>query len=107
MQKDIEKYTYRIEWSEEDHVHVARCLEFPSLSAHGDTIDKALKEIKFVVAETIKWLEETNEPIPEPLGVKKFKGHLTLRTSPEKHRELAIRSLEQGISINQFILSKL
>lgn len=107
MQKDIEKYTYRIEWSEEDQVHIARCLEFPSLSAHGDTIEKALKEIKFVVGETIKWMEEESEPIPEPLGVKKFKGHLTLRTSPEKHRELAIRSIEQGISINQFILSKL
>lgn len=37
MKNIIRKYTYRIEWSEEDGCHVARCLEFPSLSAHGDT----------------------------------------------------------------------
>ena len=40
MKNDIEKYTYRIEWSEDDHCHVARCLEFPSLSSHGDTIEE-------------------------------------------------------------------
>jgi predicted RNase H-like HicB family nuclease len=105
--KMIEKYTYRIEWSEEDQCHVARCLEFPSLAAHGDTVEKALKEIEHVVAETIKWLREENEPVPEPFGLKKFKGNLTLRIPPEKHRDIVIRSAEEGVSINQFILSKI
>lgn len=101
------KYTYRIAWSEEDGVHVARCLEFPSLSAHGKTVEKALQEIEHVVAETIKWMREEGEPVPEPLGLKKFRGHLTLRVPAEKHRELVIRSAEEGVSVNQFILSKL
>jgi len=105
--KFAEKYTYRIEWSEEDKCHVARCLEFPSLSAHGDTVEKALKEMEFVVEETIKWLVEENEPVPDPLGMKKFKGNLTLRIPPEKHRDIAMRSAEEGVSINQFILSKI
>ena len=47
----VEKYTYRIEWSEEDNVYVGRCLEFPGLSAHGNTSESALKEIKIVVNE--------------------------------------------------------
>ena len=105
--KVIEKYTYRIEWSEEDKCHVARCLEFPSLATHGDTVQEALKEIEYVVAETIKWLIEEKEPVPEPLGMKKFRGNLTLRIPPEKHRDIAIRSAEEGVSINQFILSKI
>jgi len=107
MNKVIEKYTYRIEWSEEDKTHVARCLEFPSLAAHGETAEQALYEIKKVIKETVKWLKEDNEPIPEPLGLKKFKGNLTLRVPPDIHRELAIKSAEEGVSINQFILSKL
>jgi predicted RNase H-like HicB family nuclease len=107
MESKGSKYTYRIAWSEEDGCHVARCLEFPSLSAHGDTVEAALHEIEFVVEETIQWLEEENQPIPEPLGMKKFKGHLTLRVPAEKHRELAIRSAEEGVSVNQFILSRL
>ena len=109
MEKKIspDKYTYRIEWSEEDACHVARCLEFPSLAAHGATIEIALREIERVVAQSIKWLLEEGEPVPEPLGLKKFRGNLTLRVPVEKHRELAIRSAEEGVSVNQFILSKI
>lgn len=66
----IEKYTYRIEWSEEDQIHVARCLEFPSLTAHGKTVEAALKEIKHVVTETIKSLIEENPSVPEPRSLK-------------------------------------
>ena len=104
---DAGKYTYRIEWSEEDGCHVARCLEFPSLAAHGNTADAALREIETVVAESIRWLREDGENIPEPMGLRKFKGNLTLRIPPEKHRELAIRSAEEGVSLNQFILARL
>ena len=107
MKNNIEKYTFRIEWSEEDSSHIARCLEFPSLSAHGPTPVDALHQIEFVVKETIAWMEEENEAVPEPFGLKKFKGHLTLRVPTEKHRELAIRSAEEGVSVNQFILSRL
>ena len=46
MKTDFEKYTYRVEWSEEDNTHIARCLEFPSLQAHGKTAIQALKEIE-------------------------------------------------------------
>jgi predicted HicB family RNase H-like nuclease len=107
MEHNVKKYTYRIEWSEEDSSHIARCLEFPLLAAHGKTPEKALKEIEFVVAESIKWLEEEGELVPEPLGTRKFKGNLTLRVPPDVHRQLAILSAEQGVSINQFILSRL
>ncbi len=103
----IDKYTYHVEWSEEDKIHIARCLEFASLSAHGKTMEKALKEIKIVVAATIEWLEEENETIPEPFALKKYKGNLTLRVPPDVHRQLAIKSAEQGVSINQYILSRL
>lgn len=71
MENKVERYTYHLEWSEEDGCHIARCLEFPSLAAHGDTMEKALREIQFVVAETIKWLHEEDEAIPEPIWVRK------------------------------------
>jgi predicted RNase H-like HicB family nuclease len=107
MKNNVEKYTYRIEWSEEDGIHVARCLEFPSLAAHGDTAEAALREIEFVVKSSIDWLQEEGAPVPAPFGMKKFRGQLTLRVPAEKHRELVIRSAEEGVSVNQFILSKL
>jgi predicted RNase H-like HicB family nuclease len=103
----IDKYTYRVEWSEDDNVHIARCLEFPSLMAHGNTPGKALAEIEKVVTESINWMEEENEPIPEPFGLKKFKGNLTLRVPSETHKKLVMKSAEEGVSINQYILSKI
>ncbi len=106
-QKIIDRYTYRVEWSEVDEAHLARCLEFPSLTAHGDSPEKALTEIKSVVTESIRWMEEAAEPVPEPYGMKQFKGNLTLRIPPEVHRELAIRSAEEGVSVNQYILSRI
>ncbi|MHB1253184.1 MAG: type II toxin-antitoxin system HicB family antitoxin [Candidatus Humimicrobiaceae bacterium] len=105
--KIIEKYTYRVEWSEEDQLHIGRCLEFPSLSAHGDTVECALKEIEKVVEEAIVWMQEENEEIPEPFGLKRYKGNLTLRIPAELHRNLSIKSAEEGVSVNQYILSKI
>ena len=106
-QFEAPKYTYRVEWSREDDVFLARCLELPSISAHGTTPEIALEEIIKAVRESLRWMTEEREEIPEPLGLKKFQGNLTLRTSPEKHRELAIKSAEQGLSINQYIQLKL
>ena len=64
----VDKYTFRIAWSEEDVCNVARCLEFPSLAAHGATIEDALREIEQVVAQSVKWLLEDGEHVPEPLA---------------------------------------
>lgn len=107
MKHDISKYTYRIEWSADDNAHIARCLEFPSLAAHGKTPEKALKEVEIVVAESVKWIEEENGIVPEPLGARHYKGNITLRVPPDVHRNLAILSAEQGVSVNQLILSRL
>ncbi len=103
----VEKYTYRVDWSEEDDTHLARCLEFPSLMAHGNRATIALQEIEKVVTETIEWMKEEGEKIPEPFGVKQYKGNLTLRVPKEIHKNLAIRSAEEGVSLNQYILSKI
>jgi predicted HicB family RNase H-like nuclease len=103
----VDKYTYRVEWSEEDRVHIARCLEFPSLAAHGDTAGKALLEIEKVVGESIRWLEDESEPVPEPFGLKKYRGNLTVRVPSELHKKLVMQSAEEGVSLNQYILSKI
>ena len=103
----IDKYTYRVEWSEEDNTHIAKCLEFPSLMAHGATSVDALNELEVVVTETIEWMKADGDEIPEPFGLKKYKGNLTLRVPPELHKNLAIKSAEEGISINKYILSRI
>lgn len=106
MKDLVEKYTYRVEWSVDDGVHIASCLELPTLTAHGKTMELAIKSIRKAVAVTLKAMKEEKEEIPEPFSIRQFKGNLTLRTSPEVHRLLVTHAAEQGVSINQYILSK-
>ena len=102
-----EKYTYRVMWSEEDEEHVALCAEFPSLSWLAESPGDALKGITKLVADVLKDMARTKEPIPEPLSLRRFKGHIAVRVPPEQHRELAMEAAEQGVSLNRLISKKL
>lgn len=100
-------YLYKVGCSEDDDSYVARVVEFPSLGAHGDTLEKALAEIQKVVRIVLKDLAESGEEIPEPFGKSKFSGKLSVRMPEEIHRDLAIQSAQQGISLSHLITQKL
>jgi predicted RNase H-like HicB family nuclease len=57
----VKEPTYMTEWSEEDHVFVARVLGWPFLAAHGDTEEEALHEIRVVVAAVIEDLNKEHQ----------------------------------------------
>jgi predicted RNase H-like HicB family nuclease len=103
----VEQYLYSVGWSQEDEAFVARAAEFPSLAAHGDTLENALREIKTVVEFVLQDLEETGEFVPEPFGKRSFSGRLVLRMPEYLHRKLALESMQQGVSLNQLLNLKL
>lgn len=104
---NVEQYLYSVGWSSEDEAFVARAAEFPSLAAHGDTLENALREIKEVVGFVLQDLEDNNEFVPEPFGKRKFSGRLVLRMPEYMHRKLALESMQQGVSLNQLLNLKL
>lgn len=93
----MEKYTYRVIWSEEDQEFVGLCAEFPSLSWLEEEQDAALHGIVRLVSDTLKDMEANKEP----LSLRKFSGNVVVRTTPEMHRQLAILSAEAGVSLNR------
>lgn len=101
------KYSYNIEFDAEDDIYVARCAELPSIAAHGKSQDKALQEIRKAVTAALKWMSKEKETLPEPFSLHKFSGEFRVRMTPEKHRKIAIESNLAGVSMNQFIVSKL
>jgi len=107
MKTDKDRYTYREEWSQEDDAYIARCLEFPSLATHGPSPEAALSELRELVANIITEMESNHESIPEPLGIRPYSGKLVVRLPKSVHRDIAIRAAEEGVSINQFLLSRL
>ena len=102
-----EQYLYSVSWSEKDEAFVARVAEFPSLAAHGETLEEAMREIKSVVEFVLNDLKESKEPIPEPFGKRSFSGRLVLRMPEYMHRQLALEAMQQGVSLNQLLNLKL
>jgi hypothetical protein len=69
MTKEIDRYTYRVIWSEEEQEHVGLCSEFSSLSWLEETPEAALMGIRNLVRESAFDLHGNNEAVPEPESV--------------------------------------
>lgn len=106
-QKNIDHYTYRVIWSEEDNQYIGLCAEFPSLSWLAPNPEQALRGIRRVVSNVIRDMESNGESIPAPLSGKKYSGKFVVRVPPEVHRKLAIEAAEENISLNRLVSSKL
>ena len=101
MQQEIEKYTYRLMWSEEDEEFVGLCAKFPSPSWLASTSEEAFKGIRTIVKEcTEEMFHHHQEKIPQPISMGKFSGKFMVRIPPEIHRHLAIEAAESGVSLN-------
>ncbi|MBN1366969.1 MAG: type II toxin-antitoxin system HicB family antitoxin [Dehalococcoidales bacterium] len=103
----MDKYTYRVTWSEEDGEYVGLCAEFPSLSWLADTQETALAGIRDTVKQVIKDMQSTGETAPQPLATRSYSGKFTVRIPPDVHRKLQIQAAESKISFNRLISAKL
>ncbi len=107
MAKNVDRYTYRVTWSEEDQEYVGLCAEFSSLSWLQNDPEKALAGIRKLVKDTVADLLKNKEPVPEPISARKYSGKFMVRVPPETHRLLATQAAESGVSLNRLIASKL
>ena len=103
----MDKYTYRVTWSEEDGEYVGLCAEFPSLSWLAGNQEAALAGIKDTVKQVIKDMQSTGEDIPQPFATRRYSGKFTVRVPPEVHRKLQIQAAESNVSFNRLISAKL
>ena len=102
-----DRYSYRVIWSDEDQEYVGLCVEFPSLSWLDASPEAALKGMRELVAEIVRDLEKSHEPVPEPIAAKRYSGKFIVRVPPELHRSLALEAAEAGISLNRLASDKL
>lgn len=59
-------YPVLIFWSDEDDAYIADVPALQSCSAHGDTPEEALREIKIAMAAWLAVARERGLPLPEP-----------------------------------------
>lgn len=104
---DVARYTYRVAWSGEDGEFVATCLEFPSLSWLAATQVEALQDLEEVVRDVVADMEAQGEQVPVPLSERQYSGKFNVRVGEHLHRDLAIHAAEDGMSLNQYVVTKL
>jgi predicted HicB family RNase H-like nuclease len=102
----VDRYTYRVIWSEDDSEFVGLCAEFPSLSWLSAEREDALRGIVTLVRETVADLDD-DEEAPPPLTERPYSGELRIRIPPAVHQRLAIEAAERGTSLNKIIVQKL
>ena len=107
MAKEVDRYTYRVTWSEEDDEYVGLCAELPSLSWLEKSPERALSGVRKLVRETIADLKKSKEVVPDPISTRAYSGKFMVRIPPDVHRMLAIKAAESGVSINRLVSSKL
>ena len=103
----IDRYTYRVFWSDEDEEYVGLCAEFSLLSHLDDTPERALTGIREVVSRAVQLNLEEGIAVPEPLSTRRYSGTITLRVPPETHRVLAMDAAEAGVSMNRLAAERL
>ncbi len=104
---NIDHYTYRVTWSQEDSEHVGLCAEFPSLSWLADKPETALAGIRKTVASVVADMKRTREEAPKPLSEKVYSGQFKVRIPPQVHRALAMQAAEEGVSLNRLASARL
>ena len=62
------KYETIIYWSDEDKVYIAEVPQLPGCTAHGDSYELALSNVKEAIQLWIDTANEFGDPIPEPKG---------------------------------------
>jgi predicted HicB family RNase H-like nuclease len=104
---EIDKYTYRVTWSDQDSEFVGLCAEFPLLSWLDASPELALKGIRSVVTDCVQDMIADGEKVPDSISTRKYSGKFMVRVPPEVHRHLAIEAAESGVSLNRIASAKL
>jgi predicted RNase H-like HicB family nuclease len=60
------KYEIILYWGPEDSVFIAEVPELPGCMAHGETEEKALRNVKQAIKLWIETAKEFGDPIPQP-----------------------------------------
>jgi len=101
------KYAYRVVWSPDYDCYVGLCAEIPRVSCMAETQSEALSGVIEMVRDTVDSMLHDGEIAPEPISLKEYTGDITIKTTPQVHRRLAIEAAERGISLNRLINDKI
>jgi predicted HicB family RNase H-like nuclease len=104
--KERDKYLKIVEWSEEDKSYVGSVPGWIGKCCHGSDEMKVYQELCTIIDEWLEMYKKDGRPLPPPTN-KKYSGKFVLRAGHELHQALAIKALNEGDSLNNFVVKTL
>ncbi len=105
--KTIEEYMklpYRIELVPDidEGGFVVSFPDLPGCLSSGETVEEACRNAEDAKREWLAAAIEEGVSIPEPDSIEDYSGQFKLRLPRSLHRQLALQSKREGVSMNQY-----
>ena len=104
--KERDRYLKIVEWSDKDDCYVGSVPGWIGTCCHGEDEMTVYKKICEIVDEWIEIYKTEGHTLPPPTN-KSYSGKFVLRTGSELHQALAVRALNEGESLNRFVVKAL
>ncbi len=103
------KLPYRVELipDNDEGGFVASFPDLPGCLSSGETVEEACRNAEEAKLEWISAAMEDGLDIPEPDSIDEYSGQFKLRLPKSLHRQLALQSKREGVSMNQYCVSLL
>lgn len=106
----MNQYPLSIFWSPEDKGFIAEVPDLPGCSAWGTTAAESAREARHAVAAWRKAAKSAKRSIPEArvvAPVSSYSGKLLVHVPKCLHARLAREAERQGVSLDEWVASKL
>lgn len=93
---------------EDEECFEARVKELPDLSEYADSYEEAYQLAIDAIRTTAEVLAEKGRGLPQPQVIADdYSGRITLRLPKSLHRAMVEASIEEAISLNQYVVNVL
>lgn len=94
---------YRVELAPADGEYVASLLELPTITAYGETPEKAIIALSQAYTLSKSAMVSRGYKLPDPISARDFSGRFNVRVSKRLHEELVIEAEREGITLNAVV----
>lgn len=106
----MNRYPLDIFCSEEDKGYIAEAPDLPGCSAWGSTEADAAGAAQAAVSAWLKAARKAGRAIPvasTALPISNYSGRFIIRAPKSLHARLAREAAKEGVSLNQYVVSRL
>ncbi len=98
---------YKVELYPDDGAFVAEIPDLPGCITQGETMEEAISLINEAKSLWLKTAIDRGISIKEPKKLDKYSGKFLLRMPKSLHARLAGQAVNEGVSLNQYVVSLL